>query len=69
MTAIGIVIGTAGSVPLSAAFQHLLFDVSAHDPVTTAIAGALLAPAAVAACSVPAWRAASVDPSIVLRAD
>jgi putative ABC transport system permease protein len=69
MTAIGIAIGAAGSFPLSAAFQHLLFDVSAHDPLTTTIAGALLAASAAAACSIPAWRAASVDPSIALRAD
>jgi putative ABC transport system permease protein len=69
MTGIGIAIGAAGSVPLSAAFRHLLFEVSPHDPVTTAIAGAVLAASAAAACSIPAWRAASVDPSIVLRAD
>jgi putative ABC transport system permease protein len=69
MTAIGIAIGVVGSVPLSAAFRHVLFEVSALDPLTMVMAGIVLAASAAAACFIPAWRAASTDPSIALRAE
>ncbi len=44
-----------------------LRDVSARDPLTFAAATALLLAIVVAACLVPAWRAAGIPPSTALR--
>ena len=38
-----------------------------HDPGVIAGIAALLASTAALACAVPAWRAASVDPAMILR--
>jgi putative ABC transport system permease protein len=68
---IPIVIGTgcglAGSVGASRLLGALLFRVTPHDPVVLAgIAGVILA-SALAACLLPARRAARVDPLTALR--
>jgi ABC-type lipoprotein release transport system permease subunit len=47
----------------------LLFDVSSMDPLTYAGVAVVLAFAAVAACWIPAERAARVDPAVTLRAE
>ena len=47
----------------------MLFGVSRLDPVTYVGVIALLAGVAAFACSVPAWRAAQVDPASTLRAE
>ncbi|MGH7574616.1 MAG: hypothetical protein ACREM1_05730 [Longimicrobiales bacterium] len=49
--------------------RSLLFGVSALDPWTYAAAVPLLALTAVAACLVPALRAARLDPVRALRED
>jgi ABC-type antimicrobial peptide transport system permease subunit len=68
LTAAGTVIGIVLSVPLAASLQQLLFETRAVDPRVMAAAIALLAAGCAAACARPAWRAASVDPAIALRA-
>jgi putative ABC transport system permease protein len=69
MAVVGTAIGSAGAVVLSRTIQSLLYGVSATDPVTfLAVAAALLGVAA-AACYLPAWRAARVDPTQALRAE
>jgi len=53
----------------SQAIVTLLFAISRLDPVTYLGVMALLACVSAIACAVPAWRAASVDPSITLRSE
>jgi putative ABC transport system permease protein len=67
LVAIGIVIGLIGAVASTALLRHLLFGVSAFDPVTFAATAAVLLLVALAASYLPARRAAKVDPLIALR--
>jgi predicted permease len=69
LTALGIVIGLSGAVAASQLLVTLLFGVSRLDLVTYLDVIALLAGVSAIACSVPAWRAAQVDPSTTLRAE
>ena len=63
----GIFIGIAIAVVASRALQQLLYGIEPTDPITYAIAGFALAAVALAACYVPARRAASVEPYSALR--
>jgi ABC-type lipoprotein release transport system permease subunit len=47
----------------------MLFGVTRLDPVTYLGVIALLGAVAAFACSIPAWRAAQVDPASTLRAE
>jgi putative ABC transport system permease protein len=67
LAAIGLVIGLTGALWLTGALTSLLYGVTRFDPLTFAVAPALLASVAVLACVVPAVRAASVNPVIALR--
>ena len=69
MTLTGVAAGLAVSLAAAAWLQSLLFGVEARDPVTTILTVMLLTAAAVAACALPAWRAASVSPALTLRAE
>ena len=64
--AIGIVIAVVLTRVLTS-FSSLLDGVTAHDPLTLAAVSLLLLTCAVAAASMPAYRAARVDPMIALR--
>ena len=67
---IGIAIGAAMAMVLAralSAFSRLLFGVRATDPWTFLTMSLILIGAALAACSVPARRAAKVDPIVALR--
>jgi len=52
---------------LSPVVRSLFYNVSPLDPAVLAGACATLVMAGALACALPAWRAASVDPSIALR--
>jgi ABC-type antimicrobial peptide transport system permease subunit len=65
--AIGIAIGAVGTVLLGRLLVSFLFNVSTVDPIAfLAASGALLIIGA-AAAFIPAWRAGTVDPALVLR--
>jgi len=67
LASIGLVVGLAGAFAAGRLLESMLFQVKAYDPLTFAsvATGALLAVAA--ATFIPARRAASLDPAIVLR--
>jgi putative ABC transport system permease protein len=60
---IGLVVAVAGARVLSA----MLFEITAHDPLTFGTVVVSLALVAALACYIPARRASRVDPLIALR--
>jgi putative ABC transport system permease protein len=65
--AIGIVIGIVGAVAMTRLLAAMLFEVSATDVTTYAVACSVLAVAALLASIVPARRALGVDPITAVR--
>jgi putative ABC transport system permease protein len=66
---VGVIIGVATAFALTRAVKTLLFGVTPNDPATFLAVAALLATAALAACYLPARRAAQVDPLRALRTE
>ncbi len=64
---IGLALGVVGAVVGSRLIRSFLFGVSPNDPVTLAGVAALMAVVGVAACWLPALRAAKVDPAVAIR--
>ena len=67
LTAIGLAIGLAGAAILARTLSGLVYGIGTLDPITFVSVPALLCAVALAACFVPARRAASVDPITTLR--
>jgi ABC-type antimicrobial peptide transport system permease subunit len=66
---LGLVLGAMGAAALTRVLQSLLYGVTASDPSTFVAMAGLLTAAALAACVVPARRAAAVDPAVALRVE
>jgi len=64
---VGIVFGIAGALALTRFLQSMLFEVKPTDPAIFASVAASLFIVALAACYIPARRAARVDPMVALR--
>ncbi len=67
LSAGGLAIGAVAALAATRAISSMLFGVTAADPVTFAIIVIVVATITLAASYVPARRAASVDPIIVMR--
>jgi hypothetical protein len=65
----GAAVGLAASAALSGVLSGMLFEIPARDGATFAAAAIVILTAAAVAAGVPAWRAARVDPLIVLRSE
>jgi predicted permease len=65
----GVVVGVIGSLVATRWIRSLLYDVSPTDPVVFAVLPMMLALIALAACYVPARRAAKSDPLQALRSE
>jgi predicted permease len=69
LTLIGVAIGLGGAYGLSRLLRGLLWGIAETDVPTYAGAALLLAATAMAACWLPAWRAAQTDPMDTLRSE
>jgi ABC-type antimicrobial peptide transport system permease subunit len=67
LAALGIAIGTAGSLAMTSSLATLLHEVSPTDPLTFSLVAVILAAVALLGSWLPARRAAAVDPVIALR--
>jgi ABC-type antimicrobial peptide transport system permease subunit len=67
LLAIGGGIGLSAGLWGTSYIESQLFGVSATDPVTFAVSGAVLGTAGLVACLIPARRALRVDPMAALR--
>ncbi len=65
----GVAVGVIGALIATRWIQSLLYDVSATDPIVFAILPLTLALIALAACYLPARRAAKSDPLVALKSE
>jgi len=69
LAVIGVLLGLAGAAALNGTMRAQVYGVGTLDPVTYAVAALCLILATVAACLIPARRAARLDPVAALRAE
>jgi putative ABC transport system permease protein len=67
LTAVGIALGLGGAVAATRLLQSMLFGVTPLDPATFAAVSLLFGLIATVASYLPARRATTVDPMVVLR--
>ena len=67
--AAGLAVGLGVAVWGARRLEALLFEVSAKDPAVFVLVGVALMAVAAAAATLPAWRAARVDPRESLAAE
>jgi putative ABC transport system permease protein len=69
LAGIGMVVGVVAAVAAGRAMRGVVVGVSAFDPLTIVVSCGVLAVVTVAACLIPARRAAAVDPAVTLTAE
>jgi len=69
VVAIGLIVGVPAAVGATKIVEALLFGVTRQDPLTLALAIALLISSALAAAFVPARTASHLNPTVALRVD
>lgn len=67
--ALGVCAGVAGALAAARMLQSELFETAPGDPLVFAGVVLLLASTALVSSSIPAWRAARIDPADVLRVE
>jgi macrolide transport system ATP-binding/permease protein len=67
LTAGGVLLGTVAALTLTRLLGNLLYKVSPRDPLAFGSALVIMLIVAIAACFLPAWRAAQTDPARALR--
>ena len=67
LLAIGLVLGVAGALFAARIIRGLLFGVTPYDPATFIIVTVTMAGIGLAACWIPALRAARIDPATSMR--
>jgi predicted permease len=63
----GLALGLSSAIVLSRLLTRFLYGITPNDPATYGVAAVLVGGVALAACAIPAWRAARVDPMVALR--
>jgi ABC-type antimicrobial peptide transport system permease subunit len=69
LVAIGLVLGAVGAVFAGQGIRGFLYEVSPNDPVTLVGVTVIMVAIGVAACWIPAMRAARVDPATTMRSE
>ena len=69
MGLVGVTVGVLSALVLARVMRNLLYGVSATDPLTFLAVSGELVGVGLAACYLPASRAARVDPIIALRCE
>jgi len=64
---VGLAVGVIGALALGRYLESLLYQVEPRDPVMLAVAGTIVMLTSLLACTLPARRAARVDPMTALR--
>jgi len=67
LLAVGVGAGVLGAIGATQLMRGLLFGVAPNDPVTLMGVAALMTTVGIAACWLPARRAARVDPAVAMR--
>jgi predicted permease len=69
LTAVGMILGVAGSLYAAQYLQALIYGIAAVDPFTYGVALIVIPAAALLGCWRPAWKAGEANPADAIRAE